>query len=102
MWGAGVARVAEPADLLTAPDIVALLYLDAAWLEVGVYGIPAATDVGDHVVAWGVLQRQVGVPRAGLEVGVLVHGLHDPAVGHRDNRPAVGGVVSEPGGLAGQ
>ena len=42
---AAVARVSKPGDPLTAPDMVALLHLDAAVLQVGVEGVPPASDV---------------------------------------------------------
>ena len=89
------------ASLLTAPYVVALLHLDAVRLQVGVEGVPPATDVDDHVVAPGVLQRQVGVNHAGLDVGVLVHDLHNLAVCHREDRLAVGGEIREPAVVVG-
>jgi hypothetical protein len=68
----------------------------------GVVGVPPAADVDDHAVAPGLLQRQVLVQHAGLDVGVPIHDLHDLAVGDREYRLAVGGEIRKLGVIVGE
>ena len=79
---AGVAGVADLAEDLTAPDLVADLDAEAALLQVPVEHVVPAADVEDHVVA----RHVVPGGAADGQVGVAVDGRGDPAVGDGEQR----------------
>ena len=74
---AGVAGVADLADHLTAPDLVADADAQAAQLQVSVEHVVPVADVENDMVARHVVP---GVPADG-QVRVSVDGLGHPSVG---------------------
>src|SRR5882757_5318410 len=89
----GVAGVAEASDDLAAGDLVADLHRRRAGEHVGIEGEVAVADVDDDVVPAEFLEGLVGGDDLRRRVLVVGHHRCDGAVGHGQQRGAVGDVV---------